>query len=82
MDPEMKRVIIALLETFGGNRSKVARVLHISRNTVVKVAEGEKKKNKMFDAGEEKSRQISNEYQSVVKTVRRLSLRVQGIEDR
>ncbi len=82
MDAELRRVIIALLKIFDYNRSRVAKVLHISRNTVAEVAESEKKKDKVFAAEEQKSKEIDTEYQNLLKTVRRLSFRIQGIESR
>ncbi len=42
MDPEIREAIIVLLEAFGGNRSKVAKTLHVSRHTVAEVADSEK----------------------------------------
>jgi len=86
VDPKLKQAIMALLKIFNGNRSKVARILSISRNTVAAVCKemDEENKGKPYGReGEEKIKRISNEeYKSLLKMVRGLVNRVKNLEEK
>ena len=83
MDPKRRQAIMALLKIFNGNRSKVAEILHISRNTVADVCKQMNEKNEGKPSGkdEEKTKRVSDEeYRSILKKVGLLSYRVVNLE--
>ncbi len=53
MDPKLRQTIKALLKVYDGNRSEVARVLHIGRGTVAEVADSKDVQNNTEEADDQ-----------------------------
>ncbi|MCK4364886.1 MAG: hypothetical protein KAW45_02435 [Thermoplasmatales archaeon] len=69
-DPKLKEAVISLLDIYGGNRSKVAELLHMSRNTIANIADEEV----VMQEPQESVSISSEEYQKVLERLEKVEV--------
>ena len=68
--PKLKEAVICLLDIYDGNRSKVAELLHMSRNTIAKIADEEG----VMQEPQESVSISSEEYQKVLERLEKVEV--------